>query len=79
MPAESDSLVTLARRGRVAILPLSWNRPPQGLESAWRNGDEVPAGFNRTGPPRERVHVASPLEEVSVTSTDAKGPNIDES
>lgn len=66
MPAESDSLVTLATRGRIAILPRSWGRPPQGLVGAWRNGDEVPAGFNRTGAPRERVQVASPFKEVSV-------------
>ena len=51
MPAESDSLVTLARRGRVAILSESWECRPQGLEGAWRNGDEVLAGFYRTGTP----------------------------
>lgn len=66
MPAESDSLVTVARRWRVAILPLPWDSPPQGLEGAWRNGDEVPAGFNRTGAHQERVQMASPLKEVSV-------------
>ena len=51
MPAESDSLVTLARRGLVAILPMPWGRPPQGFNGAWRNGDEVLAGFYRTGAP----------------------------
>ena len=66
MPAESDSLVTLARRGLVAILPMPWDRPPQGFEGAWRNGDEVPAGFNRPGADQERVQMASPLNEVSV-------------
>ena len=81
MPAESDSLVTLARRGRVAILPMSWDRPPQGLEGVWRNGDEVPAGFNRTGAPPDRVQVASPFKEVSViehrhTSTAWSGSRI---
>lgn len=81
MPAESDSLVTLARRGRVAILSESWECCPQGLEGAWRNGDEVPAGFNRTGAPPDRVQVASPFKEVSViehrhTSTAWSGSRI---
>ena len=45
---------------------MPWGRPPQGFKGAWRNGDEVPAGFYRTGAPWDRVQVASPFKEVSV-------------